>query len=482
MESERELLLSYIETRIREGPNFVKKNIHQRGQKLKTRSVYFKLKNHIDDFLKGYIENRFIVMPGLRGVGKSTLIFQLYDYLLNERKVENDRILHISADQLNEILGESIYNAIDVFITEIHQRSPVTLEEEIFIFIDEAQYDKKWSQTGKIIYDESKKIFMIFTGSSALDLEINVDAVRRTKKEQIFPMNFKEHLLLKHEIYSPKKISTILRDMILTGNIDEVFKKEREIHRNLSKLRTPLKKEWENYLCYGGFPLSINSNEFDIHEKTYNMVERVIEKDVSHYKSFRTETKSAIFKIITFLALQKPGEISKAKLGRKIGISSSIIQETLDILEKTQLIFHINPYGGAGKTIRKPWKYYFLSPSIKSSIDFHLGKYMPKNRAYLGILTEHLIASYFFRMKKTIKLPTGIFYPTEKESVDFLLSKIDGAIVPVEVGIGKKGKRQVENAMNNYNSEYGIVISDKTTITKKEEDVIYIPLTTFSYI
>lgn len=77
------------------------------------------------------------------------------------------------------------------------------------------------------------------------------------------------------------------------------------------------------------------------------------------------------------------------------------------------------------------------------------------------------MASTFFRMKQTIHRPYGIFYPTEKGGVDFLLSKIDGEIIPVEVGIGKKDKKQVKNAMNKYNSEYGVIISNKTHLIKK---------------
>jgi predicted AAA+ superfamily ATPase len=479
---DRDLLLSYISTRLREGPIFAEENIHRENKRLNSRKVLLKLKKHIDEFLKGNIENRFIIMPGLRGVGKTTLIFQLYDYLLNQLGIENDRILYISADQIKEFLDETIMDTIEVFITDIHKRSFITLEEKIFIFVDEAQYDEKWSETGKILYDQSKKIFMIFTGSSALNLETNIDAVRRAKKESIFPLNFQEYLMLKHDINAPKGSSDILRDMILTGDINEASKIGKKINQTLSKLKTPPIKEWENYLCYGGFQISIYLNEIDINEKTYNMIERIIEKDVTHYKSIRNGTKSIIFKIITFLALQKPGELSKVKLAKKIGVSSSIIQEMLDILEKTHLIFHLNPYAGAGKIIRKPWKYYFLSPSIKSSINFSLGKYTPENREFLGILAENLIASTFFQMKETINKPNGIFYPPDAGSVDFLLNKVGGDIIPVEVGIGKKDKKQVKKAMDKYNSDYGIIISEKTPIIKKEEDIINLPLTTFSFI
>ncbi len=48
---------------------------------------------------------------------------------------------------------------------------------------------------------------MIFTGSSALSLELNVDAVRRSEKESIFPLNFSEYLLLNHGVHIQRDIS-----------------------------------------------------------------------------------------------------------------------------------------------------------------------------------------------------------------------------------------------------------------------------------
>ena len=46
--------------------------------------------------------------------------------------------------------------------------------------------------------------------------------------------------------------------------------------------------------------------------------------------------------------------------------------------------------------------------------------------------------------------------------------------------VGEKDSKQVIKTMNEYNCEYGIVVSQKTDLIKKEDDVIYLPLTTFS--
>lgn len=100
----------------------------------------------------------------------------------------------------------------------------------------------------------------------------------------------------------------------------------------------------------------------------------------------------------------------------------------------------------------------------------------------MGELAENMVASYFFRLKETIKVPHGIFYSPEKEGVDFLLSDMTGEIIPVEVGVGNKNKRQIKKAINKYNSQYGIVVSNKTKRITRDDDVIHIPLTTFSFL
>ena len=51
-------------------------------------------------------------------------------------------------------------------------------------------------------------------------------------------------------------------------------------------------------------------------------------------------------------------------------------------------------------------------------------------------------------MKEKTKRDFGIFYDSRKKSnVDFLINTIMGDIIPIEVGIGDKNKRQIKNAM-----------------------------------
>ncbi|AIS31121.1 ATP-binding protein [Methanobacterium formicicum] len=478
-------LLNYVFAKLAEAEKLSQDNTRMGNVPFEHRKTYFQIKKHIDEFLNGYVENRFLIMPGLRGVGKTTILFQIYEYLRNEKGVDSDRILYLSVDELSTYLGAGILEAIDVFVGEVHETSPVYLEKELFIFLDESHYDKEWSQVGKIVYDQSKKIFLIFTGSSALSLEMNVDAARRIKKEPVFPMNFREYNLLKNNIRSNDDFSSSLMDLIFKGDegsVEDASRKENEMKKTLLKLNKPVKKEWEDFLLCRDFPFALNIQRSEVYERVFDIVNRVVEKDVFSIKSFNTESRSVISRVITFLALQDPGGTSDAKLATKLGKSPRLIREILNILELTHLVFSVKPYGTAGKVVRKAWKYYFLSPTVNAAIRFKLGKYNRRDRKLLGVLTESLVASYFFRMKETVHRPLGIFYDPAKNGVDFLLQTADDGLIPVEVGVGEKDRTQINRAITRYKSEYGIVISNTTSKIKKEGNVIYIPVVTFSFI
>lgn len=145
----------------------------------------------------------------------------------------------------------------------------VELNKPIFLLIDEVHFDKNWALIGKIVYDNNNNIFMIFTGLSAIELQIHADAIRRMEKEPIFPCTFPEYLFLKQNIHFPKEMSFALQDLILNGNVDLAITNERKIQESMINLDNDPYIEFKKFLTQHSFSFSLKMQDFQIHERLW---------------------------------------------------------------------------------------------------------------------------------------------------------------------------------------------------------------------
>ena len=183
-----ELQNRYIQNQILTMPIKLTQELSNNNIKFNKRPDYENIIEYVDNFIEGNNINRFLVLPGLRDVGKTTLLFQVYEYLLNEKGISPQNILYFSCDLLKKMGKSDIFETINYYIETYHNSFIDTLSYPVFLLIDEAQYDKEWALNGKLVYDASKNIFMIFSGSSALKLSKNPDAAIRLLNIPIYPL------------------------------------------------------------------------------------------------------------------------------------------------------------------------------------------------------------------------------------------------------------------------------------------------------
>lgn len=472
----------YILNQLNTTPYLVESELNENNIQLNNRIEFYEFKQYVDEFLIKETKNRFFVMPGLRGVGKTTLIYQIYNYILNEKNISKDRILFLDLDRIKDNPKFDIIDYFDYFIKDVHEAYPV-VKEPIFIFIDETQYSENWALAGKIVYDENKKVFMIFTGSDALNLQYTNDSARRSINFPLYPLNFAQYLFLKYNLKTPKNTSEILNDLIWTGDISKAKELEKEIIKKVFfKLNRNKQKEWEKYIQFGDLPFGFNQSTEQIIKHTLNMKDRVIEKDLDIIKSFTSPTRLATYKLINILAMKKPGAISYNTLASDLNISIDTVSSIISALEKTHLIFHLEPYGPIESRTRKKWDYYFLSSQVKSCIYLSNGQASRNPNEFLGLLTENLVAASLFKIKERGIKNFSIFKDNDKNGVDFILNTINGERVPIEVGMGNKKVKQVKKAIEKYKTTYGILISNKYDTIQKEDNIIHISPLMFSLI
>ena len=149
---------------------------------------------------------------------------------------------------------------------------------------------------------------MIFTGSNALNLELNKSAVRRALKKEIYPLSFYEYLNLKYNYEIPKDLEKSFKKLIFNGEINELEKIEKNFILNvLMELKRDPKKEWEHFIQYGELPFTINKSQSETIQLTLDMKDRIVEKDMDMVKSFTGNIKIASYNLLNIISLQKPG-------------------------------------------------------------------------------------------------------------------------------------------------------------------------------
>ena len=479
---------AYLRNRISDTAILAKDNtIDNQKRPYYYRHIFYRLIKYLNDFLsESEPKNRWVILYGLRGIGKTTLMFQIFNEIIS-KGVKNENILYLSVDDVVNYSGGNLAQTFESYFLKIKKMSIPRLNKKVFLLIDEAHFDKNWEATLKSIYDRSegkKNVFIMVSGSSAISLKISTDSARRSTREALFPLNFGEYSMLKYSIFQKRFMAGDLKKLILDGDfsvLKDLNDREKEIRKKYVTKGYSFDEEVNYFINYGGFASNLKENEVTSHKKVNEIVSRIVRTDIPLIHNFTNEAQTDIMRVIGNLALKKPGETSHTNLANNLNLSPTKVNQILDALESTHLIFSVKPIiKSGGSYARAPWKYYFLSPSILGSLCHNVGIDI-NGEPQKGTLYETAVGASLFRLAETNE-EINIHYDKEKEgNVDFLIKKnLSGGIIPVEVGYNK-GKTQLKYAIERYKAKYGVLITNCEKI-EYEENIIKIPIGTFLFI
>ena len=143
MVDKEDKLLGYLLKQIETNPDLVDSKIaNSEGEQFISRSPFIKIQRYARNFLEDKTDQRIIILPGLRGVGKTTLLFQIFNWLLRSEKFPKERLLYFSLDYVRDNMGSNIGEIIDVYEKNILKEPIEKLKDPLFLFIDEAYSSK----------------------------------------------------------------------------------------------------------------------------------------------------------------------------------------------------------------------------------------------------------------------------------------------------------------------------------------------------
>jgi len=464
-------LIQYLQKQILTMDNRLKHFTHgASGMKHPRRFLFVKLEKYIKDFLSKTSRNRMVVIPGFRGVGKTTLMAQVCQVF----KEKKERVLFISVEDLKNYFDVGINEIISAY-EEIIGENLESVKKPVLIFFDEVQVDPKWAITLKSLFERTSNVFYCCTGSSAIILQSDPDIARRPIFERMTPMCFGEFEMIKNKNYPILGMKDRIRQAIyFSSTAKDVYDKlivlQSEVNGYWSKIdRNDIKK----YLSYGTFPFAlVMPDEISIYNTISLLLDKIIKQDLPTFGNFDQDTLGAIKRIL--FAMAENDITSLSTLADKFNISRLTIASIFDALEKAELLVKIPPHGSNMTIANKPNKYLFMSPAIRMSFFYFTGN----EGAYStrqGKLLEDSIGSHLYR--EFILRGDGIIrYDSAQAGADFILQIGNSKKIIIEVGIGKKDKRQILNTMSKIKSDYGIVFSATELNYDEVDNIISIPL------
>ncbi|MCX6736558.1 MAG: AAA family ATPase [Candidatus Parcubacteria bacterium] len=445
------------------------------NNKRPNRNVFIKIQSHLEQFLEGNKAYRWVTLTGLRGAGKTTVMYQLY----YAKKHIDGYFLILSVDEITQTLGSNINEVINTF-EEIIGRSITNLDKPLFLFLDEVQYDEKWGAVLKSIYDRSQNVFLFSTGSAAALINSNPDIARRAIYEKIYPLSFTEFIKIKYNKFEIKDLDQELSNAIFfSKDAQEAYNKIKNCEKKIDKYYLGISHlDFENYLHYGSLPFMIAlDNEALVYDQISKSLDRVINKDILQMRSLGSEIISKISAIL--YAVADMDVLNFTTMAEKFEISRPKITEIFSALEQTEVLHRIYPQGSHFKQVtQKPSKYLFSSPAFRAMYYKTIGNTINEQNVR-GKLLEDLVGMYLYHLCDK-KLFYSLTYDSAKGGADFIFSGGEKRIV-IEVGVNKKEYRQVIQTAEKVKAVYSIIISDQTEELEysKENNALKIPLRYF---
>ena len=298
---------------------------------------------------------RFVVLSGARRVGKTTLMYQMMEHLIDEG-INPKNILYVSFD--NPIVKlMNVESVLSIY------ESLYPIEGTRYLFIDEIQYTENWNLWMKVIYDSRKDIRLVATGSASPILEKGgaESGTGRWSVLKIPTMSFYEYCRLR-QIEEP-----VIPENVRLSNL--VHLSDAELGDLISGF-CPLQNHFNRYLTIGGFPELVLSDDDAYAQRMLreDVVDKVIKRDV--LTLFNIRSPLLMEKLFLYLCMNATGIFNATTAAKELeNVSVNTIDSYMDALEMSNLIYLAKPMsvGSKGALKGKP-KVFIADAAIRNAV------------------------------------------------------------------------------------------------------------------
>lgn len=337
-------------------------------------------------------KNRMIGLTGPRGVGKTTLVLQHIKKNLN-----HNQTLYVTAEDFY-FADNKLIDLADDFVKRGGK----------FLFIDEIHKYKDWAKELKLIYDYQPELYVVFTGSSVLDIRKGAsDLSRRAVMYYMQGLSFREYLQLFHQI------------TVRPYSLEEILGHKAE----LPGIKHPL-PYFEEYLKNGYYPFALDE---DFELRLQQIVNQALETDVPVYAGMNVSTGRKLKQLLAIIAKSVPFKPNMTSIATALSASRNNITDYCLFIEEAGLITQLRNSTGGIKGLGKVDKIYLENTNLIHGLaDTNSNK---------GNIRETFFLNQLKVKQDVISSPVA----------DFLVSKYT-----FEVGGKNKGLKQIQGLENAF--------------------------------
>ncbi len=320
-------------------------------------------------------KNRMIGLTGPRGVGKTTLVLQ-----------------HIKKNLIHE---ETLYvTAEDFYFADnklIDLAGDFVKRGGKFLFIDEIHKYKDWAKELKLIYDYQPELYVVFTGSSILDIRKGAsDLSRRAVMYYMQGLSFREYLQLFHQI------------TVRPYSLEEILSHKAE----LPGIKHPL-PYFEEYLKNGYYPFALDE---DFELRLQQIINQTLETDVPVYAGMNVSTGRKLKHLLAIIAKSVPFKPNMTSIATALSASRNNITDYCLFIEEAGLITQLRNSTGGIKGLGKVDKIYLENTNLiyglantnsnKGNIreTFFLNQLKVKQEVITSPVADFLVGEYTFEV------------------------------------------------------------------------------------
>lgn len=402
---------------------------------------------YLNQIIKSKWDGQIKVVTGIRRVGKSVLLFELYkEHLINEG-VSEENIITISLDQRKYFKYRNPITLCEYVETLINNS-----KESYYLFIDEVQLsnptkDKENGNVEVTIYDmlnelnSYKNLDVYVTGSNSrmLSGDIMTEFRGRSTQIHVYPLSFEEYYFF-------------------VGG-DET-------------------KRLNEYLIYGGMP-RITQLEDELDKKKYlnQLYKEVYIKDIVERN--RIEKENVLEDILNYLSSQiglltNPTKVANAlSNARKEKIDSNLVSSYINHSIDAFLISMSKRYDIRGKSyFNYPNKHYFTDLGLRNA-RLNFRQYDPEHLMENAIYNELIKRGYSVDVGVVVDRRNGA---NSLKEIDFVVNEGDRRIY-IQSALRMDDEEKIKSELDSFKLTNDffkkIIIRNDITHNYYDENGIY---------